>query len=157
MSTFIEYCVIAHWGCVGYYGVEWWRSAECLGLLFRGYFGIVSQISGAPRLNRGLKYSPKPLRHQYSGPDQSQKKAHNLLDEIFAHVIIKIIKTLRQCYMWFSTSNESSWAYKFNYPIVMTVNISRCAGIDRQLHPLKAKDLIKDNVNKIDGKNYMRE
>ena len=67
--------------------------AECLGSLFRGYLGIVSQISGAPRLNRGLKYAPKPLRHQYSGPDQSQKKAYNLLDEIFAHVIIKIIQT----------------------------------------------------------------
>ena len=35
------------------------------------------------------------------------------------------------------------------------VDISRCAGIDRQLHPLKAKDPIKDKVIKIDGKNYM--
>ena len=59
--------------------------------------------------------------------------------------------------MWFNISNESSWAHKYNYPIVMPVNISRCAGIDRQLqlHPLKAKDLMKDKVNKIDGKNYM--
>ena len=30
-----------------------------------------------------------------------------------------------------------------------------CAGIGRQRHPLKAKDLMKDKVNKIDGKNYM--
>ena len=38
----------------------------------------------------------------------------------------------------------------------MPVNILRCAGISRQLHPLKAKDLIKDKVIEIDWKNYMR-
>ena len=43
-----------------------------------------------------------------------------------------------QCYMWSSISNESSRAHKFNYPIDMPVNISRCAGIVRQLHPLKS-------------------
>ena len=58
--------------------------------------------------------------------------------------------------MWFNISNESSLAQKFNYPIVMPFNISRCAGIDRQLNPLKVKDLMKDKVIKIDGKNYIR-
>ena len=110
--------------------------AECLGSLFRGYLGIVSQISGAPRLNRGLKYAPKPLRHHTSGPNQSQEKPFNLLDENFTHVSNK--NSIIQCYMWSSISNESSRAHKFNYPIVMPVNISRCAGIVRQLHPLKA-------------------
>ena len=38
----------------------------------------------------------------------------------------------------------------------MPVNISRCAGIDRQLHPMKAKDLMKDKVIKIDWKYDMR-
>ena len=37
----------------------------------------------------------------------------------------------------------------------MPVNISRFAGIDRQLHPLKAQDLMKDKVIKIDGKDYI--
>ena len=110
--------------------------AECLGSLFRGYLGIVSQISGAPRPNRGLKYAPKPLRHHTSGPNQSQEKPFNLLDENFTHVSNK--NSIIQCYMWSSISNESSRAHKFNYPIVMPVNISRCAGIVRQLHPLKS-------------------
>ena len=60
-----------------HYTLEWWRRAECLGSLFRGYLGIVSRISGASRLIRGVKYAPKPLRHQSSGPDQSQKKPLN--------------------------------------------------------------------------------
>ena len=38
----------------------------------------------------------------------------------------------------------------------MPVNILRCAGISRQLHPLKAKDLIMDKVIEIDWKNDMR-
>ena len=46
--------------------------AECLGSLFRGYLGIVSRISGAPRLNRGLKYEPKPLPHSGVGPKTAQ-------------------------------------------------------------------------------------
>ncbi len=58
--------------------------------------------------------------------------------------------------MQFSKSNKSSWAYVFNYPIVMPTNISRGAGIGRQLHPLKAKDLMKDKVIEIDWKNGMR-
>ena len=47
--------------------------AECLGSLFRGYLGIVSRISGAPRLNRGLKYAPKPLPHSGGGPKNGPK------------------------------------------------------------------------------------
>ena len=44
-------------------------------------------------------------------------------------------------------SNKGSWAHKFNYPyILIPVNISRCAGIGRQLHLLKAKDLMKDKL-----------
>ena len=38
----------------------------------------------------------------------------------------------------------------------MPINISRRAGIDRQLHPLKAKDLMKDKLIKIDRKKYIR-
>ena len=38
----------------------------------------------------------------------------------------------------------------------MPVNILRCAGISRQLYPLKAKDLIKDKVIEIDWKSDMR-
>ena len=53
-------------------------------------------------------------------------------------------------YMQFSKSNKSSWAYVFNYPIIMPTNIWRRAGIGRQLHPLKAKDLMKDKVIEID-------
>ena len=53
-------------------------------------------------------------------------------------------------YMQFSISNKSSWAHVFNYPIIMPTNISRRARIGRQLHPLKAKDLMKDIVIKID-------
>ena len=37
----------------------------------------------------------------------------------------------------------------------MPVNISSCAGIDRQLHPLKAKDLSKDKVMEIKRENDM--
>ena len=37
----------------------------------------------------------------------------------------------------------------------MPVNILRCAGISYQLHPLKAKDMIKDKVIEIDWKNDM--
>ena len=59
-------------------------------------------------------------------------------------------------YMQFSISNKSSWAYVFNYPIVMPTNISRGAGIGRPLHPLKAKDMMKDKVIEIDWKNGMR-
>ena len=128
--------------------------AECLGSLFRGYFGIVNQVSRASRLNRGLKYAPKPLRHHNSGPNQSQEKPYNLLNENFAHVSNK--HSIRPCCMWSSISNKSSRAHKFNYPIVMPVNISRCAGIDRQLHLLKAKDLMKDKVIKIDWKQDVR-
>ena len=59
-------------------------------------------------------------------------------------------------YMQFSISNKSSWAHVFNYPIVMPTNISRRAGIGRQLHPLKAKDLMKDAVVKIERKHEIR-
>ena len=52
--------------------VEWWRMAECLGSLFLGDFSIVSRISGAPRLNRGLKYEPKPLPHWEVGPKMAR-------------------------------------------------------------------------------------
>ena len=38
----------------------------------------------------------------------------------------------------------------------MPVNILRCGGISRQLHPLKAKDLIKDKVIEIDWNYDMR-
>ena len=55
--------------------------------------------------------------------------------------------------MQFSTSNKSSWAHKFHYPVLITV---KCAGIGRQLHPLKAKDLMKDRVIEIDWKYDMR-
>ena len=67
--------------------------AECLGSLFRGYLGIVSRISGAPRLNRGLKYAPKPLRHQSSGPDQSQKKPPNCRMWFLPMWVKSIVKT----------------------------------------------------------------
>ena len=53
-------------------------------------------------------------------------------------------------YMLFSISNKSSLAHVVNYPIVMPMNISRRAGIGRQLHPLKVKDLMKDKVIEID-------
>ena len=53
-------------------------------------------------------------------------------------------------YIQFSISNKSPWAHLFNYPIVMPTNISRRAGIGRQLHHLKAKDLMKDKVIEID-------
>ena len=49
-------------------------------------------------------------------------------------------------YMQFSISNKSSWAHVFNHPIVMPTNISRHAGIGRQLHPLKANDLKMDRL-----------
>ena len=76
---------------------------------------------------------------------------------IFARVGQKRSKnSIGRSHMQFSTSNKSSWAHKFNYPVLVPVNISRCAGIGRQLHPLKAKDLMKDKVIKIDWKYYMR-
>ena len=53
--------------------------AECLGSLFLGDFGIVSRISGAPRLNRGLKYEPKPLPHT-GGAQKRPKIAKNDLN-----------------------------------------------------------------------------
>ena len=59
-------------------------------------------------------------------------------------------KLIGPSYMQFSKSNKSSWAYVFNYPIVMPTDISRRAGIGRQLHPLKVKDLMKDKVIEID-------
>ena len=73
---------------------------------------------------------------------------------MFAYVSNKNL--IRQCYMWFSISNKSSWAHKINYPIDMPVNISWYAGINSPLHPLKAKDLMKDKLIKIDTKEYMR-
>ena len=57
-------------------------------------------------------------------------------------------------YIQFSISNKSPWAHLFNYPIVMSTNISRRAGIGHQLHYLKAKDLMKDKVIEIDWKNW---
>ena len=56
------------------------------------------------------------------------------------------INLIKPSYMLFSISNKSYWAHVFNYPIVMPTNISRLAGIGRQLHHLKAKDLMKDKV-----------
>ena len=53
-------------------------------------------------------------------------------------------------HMQFSISNKRSWAYVFNYPIIMPTNIWRRAGIGHQLHPLKAKDLMKEKVIEID-------
>ena len=53
-------------------------------------------------------------------------------------------------YMQYSISNKSSWAHVFNSPIIMPTDVSRHARIGRQLHPLKAKHLMKDKVIEID-------
>ena len=45
--------------------------------LFRGYLDIVRWISGPPGLNRGLKYMPKPLRHQSGIASIKAKKTFN--------------------------------------------------------------------------------
>ena len=45
--------------------------------------------------------------------------------------------------------SRSQFQLSYHY----AVDILRCAGIDRQLHPLKAKGLITDKVIEIDWKN----
>ena len=96
-------------------------------------------------MNRGLKYAPKPLRHQYRSLNKGHRKPPTCQMRIYP--------------MWVKWSWSKKFIYSSAYQTkafeptnsaIPSLYRSRCAGISRQLHPLKGKDLMKDKVVKFD-------